>query len=125
MYRYGRFRHWRKLSDFLNLVTLDLYICKKGVEYDENNHDCTSYDKIREIAGENDSFEFEMYYPVVEYQPMNKTIPMFVRYYNYFYHLSQFSNKIDRLYLEQHILKDDTGFILEKKKHIQIGVTLQ
>ena len=48
-------------SDFLNLATLDLYICKNGIEYDESNPDCSSYDKIREIAGENDSFEFEMY----------------------------------------------------------------
>ena len=24
-------------SDFLNLITFDLYICKNGIEYDENN----------------------------------------------------------------------------------------
>ena len=103
-------------SDFLNLVTFDLYICKKGIEYDEKNPNCTSYDKIREIAGENDSFEFEMFYPVVQYQPMNKTNPIFIRYYNYFYHFSRYSNKIDRLYLEHYILKDDIGFILVNEK---------
>jgi len=55
-------------------------------------------------------FQFEIYYPNVYYQPMNKTNPIFIKYENYFYHLSRFSNKIDRLHLQQHILKDDQGF---------------
>jgi len=42
---------------------------------------------------------------------MNKTNPIFIKYKNYFYHLSRFSNKIDRMHLQQHILKDDQGFI--------------
>ena len=41
---------------------------------------------------------------------MNKTTPIFIQYENYFYHLSRFSNKIDRLYLQQHILRDDRGW---------------
>ena len=110
-------------SDFLNLVTLDIYICKNGIEYDEKNYDCTTYDKIRDITGDNDSFEFEMYYPVVQYQPMNKNTPLLVRYYNYFYHFSRFSNKIDRLYLEQYILTDDVGyFLMNKKKIFKMGL---
>ena len=103
-------------SDFLNLVTLDIYTCKNGIDYDEDNYNCTSYDRIMEIAGENNSFEFEMYYPVIHYQPMNKSTPMLVRYYNYFYHFSRFSNKIDRLYLEQHILKDNRGLLINNEK---------
>ena len=103
-------------SDFLFLVTFDLYACKNGIDYDENNKNCTSYEKIAEIAGNNNCFEFEMYYPVVHYQPINKTIPIFIEYTNYFYHLSRFSNKIDRLYLQQHILKDDKGWISKEEK---------
>ena len=57
-----------------------------------------------------------IYYPVVHYQPMNKSNPIFVRYDNLYYHLSRFSNKIDRFYLQQHILKDDTGWIIKKEK---------
>ena len=97
--------------DFLNLVTLDLYNCKDGIDYDEDNPNCTSYDKIEQFAGQNNNFQFEIYYPIVNYQPMNKTNPIFIKYKNYFYHLSRFSNKIDRMYLQQHILKDDQGFI--------------
>ena len=111
-------------SDFLNLITLDLYVCKNGVEYDENNTDCTTYDEIIYLAGSNDSFEFEMYYPTVQYEPSNRTTPMFVKYYNYFYHFSRFSNKIDRLYLQQHILYDDIGLIMKsEKKHSNWGCT--
>ena len=98
-------------ADFLNLVTLDLYNCKDGIDYDEDNPNCTSYDKIEQFAGQNNNFQFEIYYPIVNYQPMNKTNPIFIKYKNYFYHLSRFSNKIDRMYLQQHILKDDQGFI--------------
>jgi hypothetical protein len=47
---------------------------------------------------------------------MNKTTPIFVKYTDYFYHLSRFSNKIDRIYLQQHILKDDIGWITKNEK---------
>ena len=103
-------------ADFLNLITLDLYVCKNGIEYDENNTDCTTYDEIMNLTGQNDSFEFEMYYPTVQYEPNNRTTPIFVKYYNYFYHFSRFSNKIDRLYLQQHILYNDMGLILKSEK---------
>ena len=76
----------------------------------------TSYDKIEQFAGENNNLQFEMYYPNVNYQPMNKSNPIFIKYTNYFYHLSRFSNKIDRLYLKQHKLKDDEGFITNNIK---------
>ena len=86
-------------SDFIYYIEFDLYNCKNGEDYDKGNENCTTYEEIKEIAGKNDSLDFEMYYPVVHYQPMNKTTPIFVKYINYFYHLSRFSNKIDRIYL--------------------------
>ena len=97
-------------SDFLNLITFDLYVCKNGIDYDKDNTNCSTYESIAKAAGENDCYEFEMYYPEVQFQPFNKTTPIFVRYINYFYHLSRFSNKIDRLYLQQFILEDDRGW---------------
>jgi hypothetical protein len=103
-------------SDFLFLITLDIYACNNGINYDENNENCTSYEKIIEFVGDNNCLEFEMYYPVVHYQPMNETTPIFVKYENYFYHLSRFSNKIDRLFLQQHILRDDRGWVLKNEE---------
>ena len=85
--------------DFVNYVEFDLYICKNGIDYDENNINCTTYERLIEAAQKDNSFEFEIYYPLVHYQPLNKTNPIFVKYNSYFYHLSRFSNKIDRIYL--------------------------
>jgi hypothetical protein len=96
-------------TEYINYVEIDLYICEDGINYDENNPKCSSYDKIIEAAGPDNSFFFDFYYPVVHFQPMNKTVPIFVRYDNLFYHLSRYSNKIERLYLQQHLLTDDDG----------------
>ena len=104
-------------SEFLNYISFDIYACKNGIDYDEKNENCTTYEKYIEIIGNNNCYEFEMYYPVVRYQPMNKTIPIFIEYTNNFYHLSRYSNKIDRIYLQQHILKDDKGYFLKKEKN--------
>ena len=103
-------------SDFIYYIEFDLYNCKNGEDYDKGNENCTTYEQMKKISGKNDSFDFEMYYPVVHYQPMNKTTPIFVEYTDYFYHLSRFSNKIDRIYLQQHILKDDIGWITKNEK---------
>lgn len=103
-------------SDFVNYVEFDLYICKNGIDYDENNIDCTSYEALINASQKDNSFEFEIFYPLVHYQPMNKSHPIFVKYTSYFYHLSRFSNKIDRLYLQKHILKDDSGWVVKKEK---------
>ena len=102
--------------DFVNYVEFDLYMCKNGIDYDENNKNCTSYEDLINAAEKGNSFEFEIYYPMVHYQPTNKTNPIFVKYNSYFYHLSRFSNKIDRIYLQQHILKDDRGYVIKDEK---------
>ena len=71
--------------DFVNYVEFDLYTCKNGIDYDENNNNCTSYEDLINAAQKDNSFEFEIYYPLVHYQPMNKTNPIFVKYNSYFY----------------------------------------
>ena len=103
-------------TNFLDFVTFDIYTCKNGIDYDDKNGNCTTYEKILKASGENDCFEFEMYYPVVQYQPLDKDNPIFVRYINYFYHFSRFSNKIDRIYLQQYILDDDIGFLFKNER---------
>ena len=97
--------------DFINYVEFDFYRCKNGIDYDENNENCTSYEDLIQAMKKGNSFEFEIYYPLVYYQPLNKTKPIFVKYKIYFYLLSMFTNKIDRIYLQKHVLKDDRGFI--------------
>ena len=98
-------------SSFINYVEFDLYICEDGIDYDKSNIKCSSYEKIMNTSTDRNSFEMEFFYPLVFYQPSNKTTPIFVRYSNYFYHFSRYSNKIDRIYLQKYILKDDLGWI--------------
>ena len=102
-------------SDYIFYVEFDLYICKNGINYDENNTNCSSYDKIIETAGEDNSFEIDIFYPIVHYQPFNKEKPLFVKYSNYFYHLSRFSNKIDRIFLKKYQLNDDNGWFVKQE----------
>ena len=47
-------------NDFINYVEFDLYACKKGIDYDENNENCTSYEKLMETASQDNSFEFDL-----------------------------------------------------------------
>ena len=97
-------------ANFINYIEFDLYVCNNGINYNESDGNCTSYEKILGIM-ENNSYEMEIYYPLVNYQPTNKTFPIVVKYKNYFYHFSRFSNKIDRLYLQKHIISDDVGWL--------------
>ena len=102
--------------DYIYYMQFDLYACKNGIDYDEKNPNCSSYEKIIEAAGKDNSFSIDLFYPVVNYQPMVKENPLFVRYNTYYYHLSRYSNKIDRLYLQKYQLTDDVGFISKKDK---------
>ena len=100
--------------DFVFYVQFDLYVCKNGIDYDENNPNCSSYEKIIESAGEDNSYTFDVFYPVVHYQPFIKEKPLYVKYANYFYHLSRYSNKIDRIFLHKYQLDDDHGWITKE-----------
>ena len=102
--------------DYIYYVQFDLYVCKNGIDYDENNSNCSSYEKIIEAAGKDNSFSIDLFYPVVNYQPLVKENPLFIRYNNYYYHLSRYSNKIDRIYLQKFQLSDDRGIITKNEK---------
>ena len=84
-------------------------MCVKMVlNYNESDIKCTTYETIVN-SSLNNSYEMEIFYPLVYYQPTNKSIPIVVKYKNYFYHFSRYSNKIDRLYLQKYIFYDDVG----------------
>ena len=108
-------------ADFINYVEFDLYVCDDGINYNESDIRCTTYDTIAK-SSLNNSYEMEIYYPLVYYQPTNKSMPIVVKYKNYFYHFSRYSNKIDRLYLQKYIFYDDVGlFTKDIKKYSYWG----
>ena len=103
---------WNAL--FINYIKMDFYLCEDGIEYDESNPKCTTKEQIKKKIGENNSLVIQFYYPLVQFQPTNITDPIILFYKQYLYHISKFSNKIARLYLQQYKLSDDLGWFNKK-----------
>ena len=98
-------------SKFINYLRLDLNLCKNGENYNKNNTNCTHPDHLISLYGEENNWFFELLYPTVQFQPNNKDRPMFVLYNSYYYGLKTSSNKVDRIYFQEHIFEDDQGWI--------------
>ena len=98
-------------ADFINYIRLDLYLCENGIKYDENNNKCTSYEQFDELHGKDNAWFFEVLYPKVQFQPTEPGIPVLILYQTYYYIFSKYSNKLDRIYLQEHVIEDETGWI--------------
>ena len=96
---------------FISYLTIDFYLCKDGENYDINNSNCSSIEKINNIIGEKNTLEIEIYYPIVYFEPANLKKPISIFYNKYFYYINKFSNKINKLYLQNTILTDEHGLI--------------
>ena len=103
------------ITEFIYYIEFDLYYCEDGINYDETNPKCSTFNKIKNFIGSDNSLEIDIYYPVVQFQPTNKTFPVIIMYRNYFYHLSKYVNKINRIFLQENVLTDDYGWILKKE----------
>ncbi len=101
-------------SDYISYIEFDLFLCKKGIDYDENNPDCTRYENISHYKGENNSLIMSLYYPIVQLKSNENINPITILYRERFYQISRYTNKIDRIYLQKNILKDDLGWFTNK-----------
>ena len=101
-------------SDFLSYIEFDLYLCKEGIDYDENNPYCTKYENISNYMGKNNSLLMSLYYPTIHFKANESINPVNIIYRERFYHFSRYSNKIDRIFLQKNIIKDDLGWIVTK-----------
>ena len=99
-------------GNILNYLEINLHLCEDGINYNSSNPRCTKIEDLLEY--ENTSWVFEFYYPVVQFQPRNLETPLEVIYRNNFYRLSSKAHKVERLYLQEHILSDDRSLILKK-----------
>ena len=97
-------------SNFISYIEFDLYLCKEGIDYDLNNPKCTRYENISHYLGQNNSLMMSLYYPIVQFKANETINPMTVIYRERMYHISRYTNKIDRMYLQKYILKDDLGW---------------
>ena len=105
-------------SDFLNFIRFDLYMCKDGIDYNESNNKCTSYDKLENIYGGGESIFFELLYPIVLFQPINKDVPILTVFKTHYFIINKFSNKLDRIYLQEYIFQDERSWVINRPKNI-------
>jgi len=105
-------------TEFMNYIRFDLYLCKDRIDYNESNLNCTSYNKFEDLHGKDNNWFFELLYPVVQFQPTEKNIPVLILYKTYYYIFSRYSNKLDRIYLQEHILEDEQGWIINEPHNI-------
>ena len=90
---------------------------QNGIDYDETNENCTTYEMIQNITGINNSLEVELYFPEIQFQPKNDNKPVIISYKQYFYQISKYSNKIDSLFLQEYVFSDDNGWLKNKIKN--------
>ena len=48
---------------------------------------------------------------MVQFQPTELNIPILILYKKYYYVFSRYTNKLDRIYLQENILSDEQGWI--------------
>ena len=105
-------------AEFINYIRFDLYLCKDGIDYNETNRNCTKYKEFEDLPGEDNSLFFELLYPEVQFQPTEKNVPILIIYKTYYYIFSRYSNKLDRIYLQEHLFEDETGWIFNRHKYM-------
>ena len=113
------------ITEFINYVQFDLYYCEDGINYNQTSQKCTSYNKIINFTGEKNSLKIAFYYPLVQFQPTNKKNPVIIIYKQHFFHLSKYTSKIERIFLQEYVLTDDLGWIVKKElNHSYWGLNL-
>ena len=99
------------ISDFMNYIQLDIYLCKDGINYDETNENCTNFQNLKKHYINNATWAFEYFYPIVEFQPTDLENPVVVFYKSRFYNFNQYFTKNERIFIQQYILNDDKSLI--------------
>ncbi len=103
-------------DNFINYLEINLYLCKDDKYFKTSQQKCTT--TISElIKNINIPLSFDFYYPVIQFQPTNFKIPLSIIYKNYIYQLSTYSYKIEKLYIQEHILSDDRNMIYSNNKN--------
>ena len=96
-------------SDILYYIEVNLYTCEGGIDFNPSDPRCTHMSEL--LKHRNTSWLFEFYYPVVQFEPTNHENPISVIYRSYFYRLSTYANKVERIYIQENIMEDDQSII--------------
>ena len=99
-------------EEYLNYIEINLYLCEEGIPYNSSDPRCEKLEKF--LTKLNSSLLFDFYFPIVQFQPTNLDTPIKIIYKNYYYRLTTYSYKVQKLYLREHILLDDKNLIKTK-----------
>ena len=102
--------------DFLYYLEINLYLCEEGISYNSSDPRCSKIDKF--LKDLNSSLIMDFYYPIVQFQPTNLDTPIQIIYKNYYYRLTSYSYKVEKLFIREHILSDDNNIIKSNYKNI-------
>ena len=102
-------------GDFINYIEIDVFLCEEGVYFNLSDPRCSNINNLYNTL--NSSLSFDFYYPVVQFQPTNYKTPIMTIYRNYFYRLSLFSNKLEKIYFKEHIFSDDRNILISNYKN--------
>ena len=59
-----------------------------------------------------------MLYPIVQFQPTNLEIPILIVYKTHYYIINKYTNKLDRLYLQEYFFQDEKSWLINHPKNI-------
>jgi hypothetical protein len=93
----------------LNYLSINLYLCDEGIYFNSSDLRCAKANNL--FNSINSTLLFDFYYPIVQFQPTNYQIPLAIIYKNYFYKLSAYSYKLEKLFIKEHVLSDDKHMI--------------
>ena len=88
-------------------VQFNLYICKNGLNYDQNNNNsCMRYGELDNFYN---NYKIIFYFPSFQLQEYNFETPVKIQYFQNYVLLSQNISKIQKLFLRKAILYDKLG----------------
>ena len=102
-------------DDYINYLEYNLHLCKEGINFNGSDSRCTKLEDL--LKHKSTSWIFEFYYPVVQFQPIDYDVPLGVIYKSDFYRFATYTNKVERIYISEHILNDDTGILYGNSKN--------
>ena len=108
-------------SEFMYYLEINLYICDGNIIFNSSDPRCKKADEL--LKKQNSSLLFDFYYPVVQFQPTNFETPIDIIYKNFYYRLSTYSHKVEKIFIREYILSDDQNLITTNNKNTSIWGT--
>ena len=108
-------------SKFMYYLEINLYLCNGNIIFNSSDPRCKNADEL--LKKQNSSLIFDFYYPVVQFQPRNLETPIAIIYKNFYYRLSAYSHKVEKIFIREYILSDDQNLITTDYKNTSIWGT--